>query len=447
MFKIEFILPALIALATLISALFSYRNDKKKILYSSIALFLFALAFIAYDNFKDEGEKPLKKDDFVEAITELREDCLENSAISQEEVQNLKKEKRKLEEQLAKYAEEGVHKDIFADVKEKVERCELDNAETTMKQHYDQLDEDKAKAAFTLAGIKYLKVEYNAARQYYEEVVRLAPDNALYLNDLGNLLYHMADYKKSILYSERALAINKKKLGEDHSDVATNLNNIGSAWKALGKYKRAIGYYEKALEIDKKAFGDQHPSVARELNNIGMAWDSLGEYKKAIGFYEKALEIDKKAFGDQHPKIAIRLNNIGEAWRELSEYKKAIGFYKQALTIFRKELGNEHPNVATLLNNIGLAWDSLGEYKKALGFYQKGLKIDKKALGGQHPNVAIRLNNMALAWNSLGEYEKAIGYYEKALKIFEAKLGANHPHTKTVKGNMEFAKSMLLMQK
>ena len=125
------------------------------------------------------------------------------------------------------------------------------------------------------AEIKYLKVEYDAARQYYEEAVRLAPDNALYLGNLGNFLLHMADYKKSIEYSERALAINKRNLGEEHPEVAANLNNIGSAWKALGEYKKAIGYYEKALKIFEDKVGADHPYTKTVKGNMEYAKSML----------------------------------------------------------------------------------------------------------------------------------------------------------------------------
>ena len=303
------------------------------------------------------GTPDCLKSKWMEELLEHKDEKISNLEIS---LDDLTKDYEDLTKSVAKRAKED---NLFIDVQEKIQACDYPGAEKLVMQSYEKNRKANAEDAYQLAKLKKLQIQYSEAKKYYEEAVRLAPDNALYLGSLGELLLHMADYKESIKYSERALA------------------------------------------IDKKAFGDQHPKVAIILNNIGSAWHSLGEYEKAIEYYEMALAVGKKTLGEQHPKIALRLNNIGGAWH------------------------------------------SLGEYKKAIGYFEKALVIDKKAFGDQHPDVAIDLNNIGGAWNSLGEYKKAIGYYEKALKIFEDKVGADHPYTKTVKGNMEFAKSMLLMQK
>ena len=42
-----------------------------------------------------------------------------------------------------------------------------------------------------------------------------------------------------------------------------------------GNNEKALGYYEKALAIWKKTLGEEHPRVALALNNVGMVYQEL----------------------------------------------------------------------------------------------------------------------------------------------------------------------------
>jgi tetratricopeptide (TPR) repeat protein len=278
MFKIEFILSVLIALATLLIAFSRYAQNNILILYCSIVVFVLSVCFIIYNEKKPKKEKPLKKGDFDdrinstdEKIDSLKEDCIEklydyHDTVAEKE--KLKKEKKALEERLAK---RGERDDLYKQAKERVAVCDWDSAEALLKKAYEKDTKRKAEDAFELGNVNYFKPDYKKAEKYYEEAVRLDPDNALYLGNLGELLYHTADYKKSIEYSERALEIDKKAFGEQHPNVAIRLNNIGMAWQSLGQNKKAIEYFEKALKIFEDMLGPEHPYTKGVRDNIEIA--------------------------------------------------------------------------------------------------------------------------------------------------------------------------------
>jgi len=55
------------------------------------------------------------------------------------------------------------------------------------------------------------------------------------------------------------LSIQLKKLGEEHTDVASTLYNLGNLHSAMGNHQQAKEYYERALSIDLKKLGpEQH---------------------------------------------------------------------------------------------------------------------------------------------------------------------------------------------
>ena len=145
--------------------------------------------------------------------------------------------------------------------------------------HLQASDKNKtlaAEDAFELATLKELQLQYTQAKQYYHKAVQLDPENPLYLNNLGVILYTLGEYRSAIEYHEHTLKIVEKILGKNHPDVGTILNNLGLAWDSLGKYQKAIQYHEQALKINEKALGKDHPDVAGNLNNPLIKW--LGSF-------------------------------------------------------------------------------------------------------------------------------------------------------------------------
>ena len=81
-------------------------------------------------------------------------------------------------------------------------------------------------------------------------------------------------------------------------DEVAVLNSKGVSLNALGKYNESIVYFDKALAID--------PKNVLALNEKGNAFGGLGNYIQAIASYDKALTVD--------PKNATVLDNKGVAF-------------------------------------------------------------------------------------------------------------------------------------
>ena len=62
-------------------------------------------------------------------------------------------------------------------------------------------------------------------------------------------------YDEALVYSQKALMIRIKVLGEGHPDVASSYNNIGSALNSQGKYDEALGLLAKSFNDSDKSAG------------------------------------------------------------------------------------------------------------------------------------------------------------------------------------------------
>ena len=166
-------------------------------------------------------------------------------------------------------------------------------------------------------------------------------------------LSHCARHIEVLEYFEKALAIRKKTLGEEHTDVAESHNNLGVVYSHLAEYNKAEEHYEKALFIWKKIYGEEHAHVASSYNNLGTVFSHRGKYSKAKELYEKALFILKKIYYVGHKLVATIYHNLGIVCSQLGEYFEAKNYFKKARVIMKKSSDEVHSAEATSSINPG----------------------------------------------------------------------------------------------
>jgi tetratricopeptide (TPR) repeat protein len=295
---------------------------------------------------------------------------------------------------------------------------------------------------------------YNQALPWCEQCLEITkkrlgeehPDVAPSLNNLALLYDSQGRYSEAEPLYIQALALRRKLLGEEHPYVATSLNNLAALYDSQGRYSEAEPLYIQALALRRKLLGEEHPSVATSLNNLALLYRSQGRYSEAEPLYIQALALWRKLLGEEHPDVATSLNNLADLYDSQGRYSEAEPLYIQALALRRKLLGEEHPDVATSLNNLAALYRSQGRYSEAEPLYIQALALRRKLLGEEHPDVATSLNNLAALYRSQGRYSEAEPFYMQALDILEPRLGADHPNTVTVRRNLASLRDRLPSQ-
>jgi tetratricopeptide (TPR) repeat protein len=252
-------------------------------------------------------------------------------------------------------------------------------------------------------------------------------DVALSLNNLAGLYYSQGKYEQAEGLYVQALEMNTRLLGEENLSVATSLNALADLYRSQGQYAKAEPLCKRSLSIREKVLGPVHRDVAESLNNLALLYASQGRYEQAEPLYKHSLGIYKEVFKPENIYVANSLNNLAELYRERGKYEQAEGLYLQALEMKKRLLGEEHLAVATSLNNLALLYKSQGQYEKAEPLLMQALEQFKRLLGEEHPDVATSLNNLASLFNSLNQYEKAEPLYEQALEMRRRLLGEEHP--------------------
>ncbi len=253
------------------------------------------------------------------------------------------------------------------------------------------------------------------------------PDVAISLNDLALLYNSQGRYSEAEPLHVQALALRRKLLGEEHPDVAQSLNNLALLYDSQGRYSEAEPLYFQALALRRKLLGEEHPDVAESLNNLAFLYYSQGRYSEAEPLFIQALALWRKLLGEENQHVALSFNNLATLYHFQGRYSEAEPLFIQALALRRKLLGKEHPVVAQSLNNLALLYYSQGRYSEAEPIYIQVLALWRKLLGEEHPDVAIGLNNLALLYYSQGRYSEAEPLYILALALWRKLLGEEHP--------------------
>ncbi|GBL10888.1 regulatory protein AfsR [Microcystis aeruginosa Sj] len=262
------------------------------------------------------------------------------------------------------------------------------------------------------------------------------PDVATSLNNLAELYKFQGKYEEAEPLFLQALELRKRLLEENHPDVAHSLNNLAELYRSQGRYTEAEPLHLQALELRKRLLGDNHLDFAQSLNNLATLYGFQARYTEAEPLYLQALELYKRLLGDNHLDFAQFLNNLATLYRSQGRYTEAEPLYLQALELKKRLLGDNHPYVALSLNNLAALYRSQCRYSEAEPLYLEALDLRKRLLGDNHPDVAQSLNNLAYLYNFQGRYTEAEPLYLEAINIATKVLGKNHPHVAQALNNL-----------
>jgi len=171
-------------------------------------------------------------------------------------------------------------------------------------------------------GIAYHQLlELESAKKWYERAVKLNPQYAEAINNLGTIYYANKSYRRAITQYRRALAITP--------DAASILSNLGTAYFARKNYAEASAMYEKALKLDPDVFEHRGTNgvllVERSVDErakyhyyVARMYAKDGQNERALLYIRKALEegFKERDKFQKEPEFA--------ALRENDEFKKLM---------------------------------------------------------------------------------------------------------------------------
>jgi len=203
---------------------------------------------------------------------------------------------------------------------------------------------DYAMALYNLGNVLIKKGKVDEAIDHYQKALHIKPDYVEVLNNLGNAFFKKKDYDKALFYFTKALKMNPRQI-----DASNNLANV---LFVQGKPNEAISQYREIVKI--------YPEDADAHYNLAYMLSAQGMLDEAVPHYKESLRINPK-YSKAHYNLGNILINEGKTKEAFTHFAEAIKF---------------KPDYAPAYDKIGLMLFQQGKFKKAEVFFLKAIQIN-----------------------------------------------------------------------
>jgi tetratricopeptide (TPR) repeat protein len=218
---------------------------------------------------------------------------------------------------------------------------------------------DVPEAEHLLGVIAHQNGKLSEAIEHVTRATKLAPKQALYHANLGEMQRLAGRPKLAVEAARRALAIEPQ--------LAAALSNLGVALYEMKDYEDAADAQRKAIEAK--------PDFAEAYSNLGNALHALKRFEDAIPAYRRATELRP---------------NYADAWANLGTTLHHAGYYPEGKVALRRAIAlspghaNAHSSLGIILlmhGDFGEGWD---EYDWRLrSTERKGPRFPEKPWQGE----------------------------------------------------------------
>jgi tetratricopeptide (TPR) repeat protein len=212
--------------------------------------------------------------------------------------------------------------------------CSAPSARAKLLPDLPQADKrEAAKTAEMKGDLARVHNNYLSAVSYYQQALRVDPQNAALYNKLG-----VAELKLDNRGAARKQFAQALKY--DPRNVSA-LNNLGAVAYLDKKYKSAVRYLKQALELDE--------SIASTHLNLAEAWMGMGQVDYAMVEYARALELDADILTSSQEGVVAQISTPEQRARVSFLIAKAYakrGNIEGALEYLRRAKAGLYPQLA-----------------------------------------------------------------------------------------------------
>jgi tetratricopeptide (TPR) repeat protein len=196
---------------------------------------------------------------------------------------------------------------------------------------------------------------------------------------------------------------------DDGQDLLTltAMNNLALTLRAQGDLAGARALQERALAVRRRVLGDEHPDTLTAMNNLAGTLSAQGDLACARALEERALDVRRRVLGDEHPATLTAMNNLAGTLSAQGDLAGARALEERVLGVRRRVLGDEHPDTLRGLNDHAHQLRKGGLPALAEPVARKVVKTTLQTLGIDHPLTVHRRNNLALTLLMLDRADEA----------------------------------------
>ena len=239
---------------------------------------------------------------------------------------------------------------------------------------------------------------------------------------LGRTYLALAMYDAADEHFTRALAIDRRVLGDDDPQTLGSQQQLGRLRRAQGNFEEARKLYEDTLARRRRVQGENHLDTIGAINDAAVILDRLGS-PGAEKMYRQARAGFMKLAGPDDAETLRTTGNLGQLLVRLGQYDEAEQLLRESYQGRRRVLGEDHPDTINI--STRLAW--VMRYRKAWNdaesMMRDALQRSRRVFGENHPNTIFAENGLAQLLIDQGNYDEGIACDLHALKQARKALG------------------------
>lgn len=253
---------------------------------------------------------------------------------------------------------------------------------------------------------------------------------------LLNVFYAVASWKKMLEYSEATLELCKAEHGPDHPET----QNF-EGWVAYSKAnvigpEEGIEGIEQVIDSATTLLGPNHSYVLAWQNELIPLYFSTQQWTRAIELAEKVYKKRVTKLGQDHPQAIYSMFTLSSAYQRNRWTDKAMPLAKELVQCCDKLFGSDHPETWGARNFYAVQLGEAGRHQEALRLEVEKLAYDRRKLEPDNPITLSSLSNLTDTYNALEKYDEAIALAQEGLQLTEKNLGVGHVRTRRFIGSL-----------
>jgi serine/threonine-protein kinase len=254
---------------------------------------------------------------------------------------------------------------------------------------------------------------------------RLPPDHpaiARALLALGKVLHERGRFDEAASVLQEAVAL-RSRPGVPPLDLAAALGALADVQHDSSRDELSDPLNERALAIYRSQLGEDHPLVAGRL---GWLAESSRQVSKSEEYRRSAVDILQAWYGHDHPSTAVALIDLARDLIGRKRYDDAEPLLRESLAILERVHGPSHPDVADVVYTLGSLAYFRGQFEEGAKLCARAAEMFLAAYGEQHRSYGMALMGEATNRVRIQEWRRSETLLRRALAVFAANLSPDH---------------------
>ncbi|CVK94922.1 related to calcium-independent phospholipase A2 [Fusarium mangiferae] len=252
--------------------------------------------------------------------------------------------------------------------------------------------------------------------------------------DLAEAYAETGQSAKAIQLSEKALALQGKRLPKDESSLLAVSCVLAKSYRFNGVPKHEIDRLEKLRKAGSKRSAMDKLIL---LGELGKCYNYAGEYEKAAESLEMGIDAAESKIAKDDPILIAVKNHLAYSYEHKGERKKCISLLEETLPIQQQILGKAHFDTLKIQVSLIEQYLKIKELTKAISLLEDLVPIQRKTLGLVHKRTMSSENSLAESYLQNRNVYTALKLYEHMVSVRQKSLGPGDEQRKWAEARYE----------